>query len=164
MHVVKGTLSLGSGLAAARRHMLVLTASIQSTVKVPCLCTHVCTVAAEFFAELAISPYTDRALSASADSSADAACCCCLHSESPVTSHQPEPNPASIQWLLAAGPLDGCSRRMQSTLPILTAHGTTYYNRGSRSCLGSCLDCLTVCCVQCVLMPATDTASCQGQL
>jgi hypothetical protein len=37
--LIKGTLSLGSGLAAARRHMLVRTLSIQSILKVPCLCT-----------------------------------------------------------------------------------------------------------------------------
>jgi predicted cobalt transporter CbtA len=45
-------------------------------------------------------------------------------------SHQPEPNPASIRQLLVAGPLDGCSRRMQSTLPILTAHGHRQLLRG----------------------------------
>jgi hypothetical protein len=49
-----------------------------------------------------------------------AAAVCCLYGwRSSSHSHQPEPNLASLQQLLVAGPLDGCPRRMQRLYPYL---------------------------------------------
>jgi hypothetical protein len=72
----------------------------------------------------------------------DAVCCCCLlllaarymyscSSSHSRHSHQSaDPNAASLWMLLAAGALDECSRRLQSTLPILLLlmiHDLSYY-------------------------------------